>query len=73
MTIRTALKAAVTIAAFFVIACIAVLAWMKFAPRHVPESQRPLETLDATSLPALRNAFNAAIGDVRVLVLLSPT
>ena len=52
---------------------VAVFSWMKLAPRRVPEGQRPLSTLGADSLPAFRDAFNAEMGQVRLLVMLSPT
>lgn len=46
---------------------------MKYAPRHVPTGQAGLVTLGPDSLPAFRDAFNAAEGEVRILALLSPT
>lgn len=39
----------------------------------VPAGQAPLERLTPQNLTDIRNAFNAAQGDVRLLVLLSPT
>jgi hypothetical protein len=56
-----------------VVVSVGVIAWLKIAPRRVPPGQPALATLDSSSLPAFRNAFNAADGDVRVLVMLSPT
>jgi hypothetical protein len=53
--------------------CLLALAWMTFAPRRVPEGQPPLARLGSGSLPAFRDAFNSGAGEVRVLVLLSPT
>jgi len=47
--------------------------WVKLGPRHVPEGQPPLQTLAPGSLPAFRDEFNAAQGNVRILALLSPT
>lgn len=52
---------------------VVAFAWLKFAPRHVPEGQRRLVLLDEGSLQDLRDAFNATAGEVRVLALLSPT
>ncbi len=49
------------------------IAWLKTAPRRVPEGQAALARLDATSLDTLRDAFNADAEAVRILVLLSPT
>jgi hypothetical protein len=73
LKVRTAIKALLVIfaAAFFVSA--AVFAWMRFAPRRVPAGQPPLAILEAGSLAAFRDAFNAQSEQVRVLVMLSPT
>ncbi|HZQ53240.1 MAG TPA: hypothetical protein VFB14_13640 [Bryobacteraceae bacterium] len=40
---------------------------------QAPSDQAPLERLTAQNVTDLRNAFNAAKDDVRVLLLLSPT
>ena len=48
-------------------------AWLKLAPRHVPDGQPPLRHLSADTLPELRRDFNARPGSVRLLALLSPT
>ena len=62
---------------FFALAILAVagagLLWMEFSPRRTPPVQPALAHLDAKSFPALRAAFNASIGQTRILVLLSPT
>jgi hypothetical protein len=50
-----------------------VVLWMKLAPRRVPPGQPPLLTLNADSLWAVREAFNASRDEVRVLAMLSPT
>lgn len=55
------------------IALIAAFGWWQFATRSVPAGQPPLVTLDSASLAALREDFNRAIGDLRIIVLLSPT
>ena len=39
----------------------------------VPPTQPPLVALTLQNLPTIERAFNEAKGDVRVLVLLSPT
>jgi hypothetical protein len=49
------------------------IAWLKTAPRRVPEGQAPLTRLDTASLATLRDAFNADTAAVRLLLLLSPT
>jgi hypothetical protein len=73
VTRRSALKLVLALALVAIVGCIAVFAWMKFAPRHVPPGQPPLATLGAESVPAFRDAFNAGNGEVRVLAMLSPT
>ena len=40
---------------------------------HTPQGQPPLKSLTAGNLPELTVAFNAAGGQTRVLLLLSPT
>ena len=47
--------------------------WFKFAPRQTPTGQPSLSRLDAATLPAFRDAFNADADKTRVVVLLSPT
>jgi len=39
----------------------------------MPAGQRPLVSLTAQNLSTVRGAFNAARGDIRVLIFLSPT
>ena len=52
---------------------VALFAWVKLAPRKVPEGQPPLLTLGPDSLPGFRDTFNAAEHRPRILALLSPT
>jgi hypothetical protein len=40
---------------------------------QVPAGQAPLQRLTPQNLSAIRNSFNAAKDDARVLLLLSPT
>lgn len=40
---------------------------------QAPPGQPPLQNLNARNIAHLRNQFNAAKDDVRVLLLLSPT
>jgi hypothetical protein len=55
------------------IALVAAFGWWRFGTRIVPAGQPPLETIDAASMTALREDFNRASGDVRIIALLSPT
>ncbi len=58
--------------ALFVVLAATFAAW-RFATHDAPAGQSPLATLDATSVAALRNDFNAAAGQTRIILLLSPT
>ena len=49
------------------------IVWLQRAPRRVPPGQPELARLDSASLGSLRDAFNAEVDAVRLLVLLSPT
>ncbi len=40
---------------------------------QVPVAQAPLRSVTAENVAEIKNEFNAANGDVRVLLLLSPT
>jgi len=47
--------------------------WWRFGTRYVPAGQPPLATVDAASLAALKEDFNRAAGETRIILLLSPT
>ena len=53
--------------------CAGAFAWLKLAPRRTPAGQPPLAILGSGSLESFRDAFNAGEGQVRLLVMLSPT
>jgi hypothetical protein len=57
----------------FVIMLAAAYGWWRFGTRYVPEGQPPLATVDAARLATLKEDFNRAAGDTRIIVLLSPT
>jgi hypothetical protein len=42
-------------------------------PSPGSDAAAPVTRLDAASLPALRDSFNAAVAQPRLLVMLSPT
>jgi hypothetical protein len=71
------LRRLVAIAASVLLVAIAAagawLGWIRLAPRHTPAGQPELTRLDAGTLYALREAFNASAGRKRMLALLSPT
>lgn len=56
-----------------VIAVLIGVAVYFYSGSQAPPGQPPLERLTAQNVSAVKNAFNAAKADVRVLLLLSPT
>ncbi len=58
--------------AVFVISA-ALVGQRQFATHNTPHGQPPLVDLSGGSLESIRSEFNAASGDVRLIVLLSPT
>lgn len=55
------------------IAILLALLIYSYGGGHTPQGQPPLQTLTAHNISEIRNQFNAAKDDVRVLLLLSPT
>ncbi len=56
------------------ICTIAILGgWWLFGRHEVPAGQSPLATLDAAALEILKEDFNAASDQTRIILLLSPT
>lgn len=49
------------------------LAWLNFATHYTPDGQPPLTTLDASALNTLKEEFNRASAESRMIVLLAPT
>ena len=47
--------------------------WLRFGTHDTPAGQLPLATLDPGSLATLKAEFNAAAGETRMILLLSPT
>jgi hypothetical protein len=54
-------------------AVLAGAAYWYLGTHHTPNGQRALATLDAASMRSLRDDFNRAAGQTRIIVLLSPT
>jgi hypothetical protein len=54
-------------------ALLVAVAWYQFGRHRVPPGQPPLATLDGSSLAAFKADFNAASGQMRIVLLLSPT
>ena len=52
---------------------VGALAWLNFATHYTPDGQQPLATLDASALNTLKEEFNRASAESRMIVLLSPT
>lgn len=68
MTKRRVLWIAIAIVAFGI-----ALGWYLYGPRTVPPGQPQLATLHPAALDGFREEFNRAAGQVRVVILLSPT
>jgi hypothetical protein len=49
------------------------LGWHFYGGQTVPAGQPPLLSLTSSNFDQLRTAFNGASGDVRIVLLLSPT
>jgi len=62
-----------SIVALLAIAGLLVLGWHFYGGARVPAGQPPLVSLTSGNFDQLRTAFNAASGEVRVVLLLSPT
>jgi hypothetical protein len=57
-----------------ILAAALIAGWVHFyAGNQVPVGQSPLQSLTIDNVAMIKAAFNADEGDVRVLVLLSPT
>lgn len=56
-----------------VIIGVGALAWLNLATHYTPTGQPPLTRLDAASLSTLKEEFNRASSESRMIVLLSPT
>ena len=73
VNLRGCLRTLWILGAFVAAACGLAMIWLEFAPRKTPQDQPALSTLDASSLPAFRETFNADRGSLRILALFSPT
>jgi hypothetical protein len=56
-----------------VVAGLLALGWHFYGGEKVPAGQPPLVSLTSSNFDQLRTAFNGASGDVRIVLLLSPT
>lgn len=70
---RRFVKIVLGFALLVVVAVASAYGWLQWAPRRVPAGQPPLGIVESDSFAAVRDAFNAAHAEVRVLALLSPT
>jgi hypothetical protein len=61
------------LAVLALVALAAAGGWWRFGGREAPAGQPPLATIDPVSIGALRDDFNRAAGQTRLIVLLSPT
>jgi len=67
------MKKRLTILAAFVIVALLAVGWHFYGGEKVPPGQPALVSLTSNKIDQLRAAFNKASGDVRIVLLLSPT
>jgi hypothetical protein len=67
------MKLRLSILAVLVTAGLSGLGWHFYGGEKVPAGQLPMVSLTSVNFEQLRTAFNLAAGDVRVVLLLSPT
>lgn len=67
------MKTRLGILAGLVLTGLLALCWHFYAGGNVPPGQSPLVSLTPTNFDQLRTSFNAASGQVRIVLLLSPT
>jgi hypothetical protein len=67
------MKQRLSILAVVVVAGLLALGWHFYGGEKVPAGQPPLVSLTSSNFDQLRTAFNSASGDVRIVLLLSPT
>jgi hypothetical protein len=67
------MKTRLSIIGVLVIVGLLALAWYFYGGQKVPAGQPPLISLSSSNFDQLRTAFNAASGEVRIVLLLSPT
>jgi hypothetical protein len=67
------MKKRLSILAVLVTVGLLTLAWHFYGGAKVPAGQPPLASLTSANFGQFRTAFNAASGEVRIVLLLSPT
>jgi hypothetical protein len=67
------MKKRLTIIAALVVVGLLALGYHFYGGEKVPAGQPPLVSLASSNVDQLRTAFNGASGDVRIVLLLSPT
>jgi hypothetical protein len=67
------MKRGLSVLAVLVTVGLLVLAWHLYGGAKVPAGQPPLTSLTSANFDQFRTAFNAASGEVRIVLLLSPT
>lgn len=67
------MKKFLIICAVVILAALLAAGWHFYHGGVAPAGQPPLVSLTSINLDQLRTAFNAASGEVRIVLLLSPT
>lgn len=67
------MKKLLSVLAVLMLVGLLALGWRFYGGARVPAGQHPLVFLTSSNFDQLRTAFNASSGDVRIVLLLSPT
>jgi hypothetical protein len=67
------MKKALAALALVLALALALAGWYSWGPRHTPAGQPALTSLSPANFEVLRQAFNSASDQVRLVLLLSPT
>jgi len=67
------MRRAVRAAVFVLMTALLRVAWHRSSPRSTPAGQPPLASLGPDGIAPVRDLFHADAGDVRLLLMLSPT
>lgn len=67
------MKKALAVLALTLALALALAGWYSWGPRHTPAGQPALASLTPANFEVIRQAFNGASDQVRLILLLSPT
>ena len=67
------MRKALAALAVIIALALALAGWYSWGPRHSPAGQPPLTALTSANFEVIRQAFNGASDQVRLVLLFSPT